>query len=48
MTAIARFLRPVSWQNAPAAAVPPALRDENPLGIRRRVDGVPTRDPISG
>jgi NADP-dependent aldehyde dehydrogenase len=47
MTAIGRFLRPVAWQNAPAAALPPALRDENPLGIWRRVDGEPTRDPIT-
>jgi acyl-CoA reductase-like NAD-dependent aldehyde dehydrogenase len=47
MTAIARFLRPVAWQNAPAAALPPALRDENPLGIWRRVNGVPTREPIT-
>jgi len=47
MTAIARFLRPVAWQNAPASALPPALRDENPLGIWRRVDGAPTREPIS-
>jgi NADP-dependent aldehyde dehydrogenase len=47
MTAIHRFLRPVAWQNAPAAALPPALRDENPLGIWRRVDGAPTREPIS-
>jgi acyl-CoA reductase-like NAD-dependent aldehyde dehydrogenase len=46
MTALQRFLRPVAWQNAPAAALPPALRDENPLGIWRRVDGVPTRDAI--
>jgi acyl-CoA reductase-like NAD-dependent aldehyde dehydrogenase len=47
MTAIGRFLRPVAWQNAPASALPPALRDENPLGIWRRVDGVPTREPVS-
>jgi NADP-dependent aldehyde dehydrogenase len=46
MTAIARFLRPVAWQNAPAGALPPALRDENPLGICRRVDGEMTREPI--
>ncbi|MEA2384800.1 MAG: 2,5-dioxopentanoate dehydrogenase [Solirubrobacteraceae bacterium] len=46
MTALQRFLRPVAWQNAPAAALPPALRDENPLGIWRRVDGAPTRDPL--
>jgi acyl-CoA reductase-like NAD-dependent aldehyde dehydrogenase len=46
MTAIRRFLRPVAWQNAPAAALPPELRDENPLGIWRRVDGELTRDPL--
>ena len=43
MTAIRRFLRPVAWQNAPAAVLPPELRDENPLGIWRRVDGELTR-----
>jgi len=46
MTAIRRFLRPVAWQNAPAAVLPPELRDENPLGIWRRVDGELTRDPV--
>ena len=40
MTAIARFLRPVAFQNAPAALLPPALADDNPLGVPRRVDGV--------
>jgi acyl-CoA reductase-like NAD-dependent aldehyde dehydrogenase len=39
MTAIQRFLRPVAFQNAPAALLPAALRDENPLRLRRRVDG---------
>jgi NADP-dependent aldehyde dehydrogenase len=38
--AIRRFLRPVAFQNAPAAVLPPELVDANPLGIRRRVDGV--------
>jgi NADP-dependent aldehyde dehydrogenase len=47
MTAIRRFLRPVAWQNAPAIALPPELRDENPLGIWRRVDGELTRDPVA-
>jgi NADP-dependent aldehyde dehydrogenase len=46
MTAIRRFLRPVAWQNAPAAVLPPELRDDNPLGIWRRVDGELTRDPV--
>jgi acyl-CoA reductase-like NAD-dependent aldehyde dehydrogenase len=48
MTAIRRFLRPVAWQNAPAAVLPPELRDENPLGIWRRVDGELTRAPVRG
>jgi NADP-dependent aldehyde dehydrogenase len=39
MTAIRRFLRPVAFQNAPAHVLPRELRDENPLGIWRRVDG---------
>jgi NADP-dependent aldehyde dehydrogenase len=39
-TAVRRFLRPVSYQDAPASVLPPALRDDNPLGIPRRVDGV--------
>lgn len=39
-TAVRRFLRPVVYQDAPAAVLPPALRDDNPLGIPRRVDGV--------
>lgn len=37
--AVERFLRPVSFQNAPTAVLPEALRDGNPLGIPRRVDG---------
>ena len=47
MTAIRRFLRPVAWQNAPASVLPPELRDENPLGIWRRVDGELTRAALS-
>lgn len=31
--AITRFLRPVAYQNAPAAFLPEALRDDNPLGV---------------
>jgi NADP-dependent aldehyde dehydrogenase len=44
-TAIRRFQRPVTWQNAPAEVLPAALRDDNPLGIWRVVDGHLTRDP---
>jgi NADP-dependent aldehyde dehydrogenase len=38
--AIERFLRPVSFQNFPAAALPPELQEENPLRLPRLVDGV--------
>jgi NADP-dependent aldehyde dehydrogenase len=40
VTAMRRFLRPVAYQDAPDAALPPELRDENVLGIPRRIDGV--------
>ena len=45
-TAINRWLRPVSFQSAPAALLPQALQDENPLGLTRRVNGKLTADPI--
>ncbi|WDD91317.1 aldehyde dehydrogenase (NADP(+)) [Burkholderia sp. FERM BP-3421] len=38
--AIERFLRPVCYQDFPADCLPTALRDGNPLGIARRVNGV--------
>jgi len=37
--AIDRFLRPVSYQNAPQALLPDPLKDDNPLGIWRTFDG---------
>ncbi len=40
VTAMRRFLRPVAYQQAPDAALPAELREDNPLGIPRRVDGV--------
>jgi NADP-dependent aldehyde dehydrogenase len=46
MTGVRRWLRPVAWQNAPASVLPPELRDENPLGLWRRVDGELTRAPL--
>ena len=46
-TAINRWLRPVSFQSAPAALLPPALADDNPLGLTRRVNGRLTADPVS-
>jgi NADP-dependent aldehyde dehydrogenase len=39
-TAVRRFLRPIAYEDAPAAVLPPALRDDNPLSIPCRVDGV--------
>ncbi|MFV0432792.1 MAG: aldehyde dehydrogenase (NADP(+)) [Leucobacter sp.] len=35
--AISRFLRPVAYQNAPAAFLPDALRDDNPLGVPQAI-----------
>ncbi len=35
--AISRFLRPVAFQNAPAAFLPDALRDDNPLEVPQSV-----------
>jgi len=44
--AIDRFLRPVCYQNYPDALLPPALKDANPLGIARLVDGAASREPL--
>jgi len=41
--AIRRFLRPVCYQDLPAELLPESLRDGNPLGLWRRVDGVLSR-----
>ncbi|WP_189783711.1 aldehyde dehydrogenase (NADP(+)) [Streptomyces capitiformicae] len=38
-TAIERWLRPVAYQGAPEALLPPELRDGNPLGLPRRFNG---------
>ncbi|WP_410808944.1 aldehyde dehydrogenase (NADP(+)) [Micromonospora sp. 067-2] len=40
VAAIRRFLRPVAYQDVPAELLPEALRDGNPLGLPRRVDGI--------
>jgi NADP-dependent aldehyde dehydrogenase len=39
MTAVRRFQRPVAYQNVPDALLPQALREANPAGLPRRVDG---------
>jgi NADP-dependent aldehyde dehydrogenase len=45
--AIERFLRPVCLQNVPAALLPPAVQDANPLNLLRLVNGQWTREAIS-
>lgn len=37
--AVRRFVRPVAYQDTPDALLPDALKEGNPLGIERRVDG---------
>jgi NADP-dependent aldehyde dehydrogenase len=45
--AIERFLRPVCLQNVPAALLPPAVQDANPLNLLRLINGQWTREAIS-
>ena len=42
--AMDRFLRPVAYQDLPDALLPSAVREFNPDGLLRMVDGVYTRD----
>ncbi len=44
--AIYRFARLICYQSFPATALPDELKDENPLGIWRMVDGQQTREPV--
>ncbi len=39
-TSVRRFLRPVAWQSAPAALLPPELRDADDVVVPTRLDGV--------
>lgn len=41
---IFRFARPVCYQNFPGDALPAELRNDNPLGILRMIDGIMTRE----
>ncbi len=43
VTAARRWQRPICYQDAPQALLPETLRDGNPLGLARRVDGQVTR-----
>ena len=38
--AIGRWLRPVSYQSVPQGLLPGVLRDESPVSVPRRIDGV--------
>ncbi|NDZ82028.1 aldehyde dehydrogenase family protein, partial [Streptomyces sp. SID10853] len=40
-TAVERWLRPVVYQSTPDALLPPELRETNPLGLPRRINGLP-------
>ena len=44
--AIFRFARPVCFQNFPDSSLPAELRDSNPLGIWRMIDGQLTQKPL--
>jgi NADP-dependent aldehyde dehydrogenase len=44
--ALCRFVRPICYQNFPASLLPEALRNENPSGIHRLVNGRLTRDAV--
>ncbi len=44
--AIKRFARPISYQNWPDGILPDELKDSNPLGIWRTVNGTLTKDGI--
>ena len=43
---IERWVRPFSYQNWPDSLLPEELKNDNPLGILRNVDGKPTTDQI--
>jgi NADP-dependent aldehyde dehydrogenase len=42
--AIFRFTRAVAYQGMPQALLPAELKNENPLGISRLINGARTRD----
>jgi 2,5-dioxopentanoate dehydrogenase len=44
--AIKRFVRPICFQDFPPAYLPDALKNENPLHIMRKINGMYTKDPI--
>ncbi len=44
--AIYRWARPVCYQDFPDISLPEELRNENPLGILRMIDGTVMREPV--
>ena len=44
--AIARFLRPICFQNCPDSLLPAALKNDNPLGLNRSVNGEYTKQAL--
>ncbi|MEI6950240.1 aldehyde dehydrogenase (NADP(+)) [Paraflavisolibacter sp. H34] len=44
--AIRRFVRPVCYQDCPEALLPDALKNSNPLGLLRKVNGRWTREAL--
>lgn len=45
--AIERFLYPVCYQSYPDAWLPEMLKDDNPLGIVRLMDGIATQATVT-
>jgi alpha-ketoglutaric semialdehyde dehydrogenase len=43
---IKRWVRPFSYQNWPNEILPAELKNENPLGISRLVNGIKTKEPL--
>lgn len=46
LTAVQRWVRPISYQDWPDELLPDALMDKNPLGILRNVNGKHTTDSL--
>lgn len=46
LTAVKRWVRPVSYQDWPNNVLPEELKDENPLDILRSVNNTMTKEPI--
>jgi len=46
VNSIKRWVRPISYQNWPNTALPKALKNENPLGILRTINGKLSKDII--